>query len=545
MNTCKKLLFLVFFYSFLIQFSSAVQLNPNPVNPNADFNILANVYYEASLEPVTDANVTYTVVSGIGIDCSVQSYPSNQKLNFVSGAQYCSGSGCGVASDDPNSPVTQGNYTICVKASKPGFRSSYAGAVLVVSTTTCGNGVVDPGENCITCPADAGCPQGQACQSDGTCKPNPPVTFCDNDGICDSKESCDCQDCYNKEDGCIRGDICDSTTKLCKCNPLPDNVCTKDTSCKPVDPDCTLPTCNPNLICEPFESCTCSDCYNQQEGCLFGNACDGYTDSCGCINSTVDGVCPLADPICSRRDPDCSANLTSIYVQGDLNYLNVYWNSTGMSQLPSSIGIACYLNCDPQISKCDVPSVKNCSYTGMPNLNICSITNPPYLYDSNNLVVCRLFDPPSNRTFGYLNTTFKPFDVDLKVSSFSVTVGQEFTLPVTVRNSGLFTDSYQVNISQHNLIFVPYPSQNTQSLIGLPLSDTQQLLFSMKVLAISETPIGMLVTANSTTNITHGKAVFIQLKAGSASLPEFDVYGVIQIILLASIAFTLLNWKKK
>jgi len=126
-----------------------------------------------------------------------------------------------------------------------------------------------------------------------------------------------------------------------------------------------------------------------------------------------------------------------------------------------------------------------------------------------------------------------------------VTVGQDVALPVTIKNIGLFTDSYQVNVTPNNLIYMPYTSLTTETLYGIPLINAQQLLFNMKVLAITDTPIGILVTANSTSNSTYGKQVFIQLKSGSASLPEFDVFGVLQIILLASMAFTLLNWKKK
>lgn len=479
MNTGKKLLLVLFFYLFSIGLASAIQLNPNPVNFGKNYNILAHVDYLISLEPVLDANVTYNITNGTSADCTAQNYPISQKLNWVSNDTYCTGSGCAVGIDDPAAPLATGLYTVCVNASKPGYSSSYSSYVLNVSVTNCGNGVIDSGENCNTCPADAGCTYGLQCCGDGTCK----------------------------------------------------------SSCSPV------PGCNNNGVCEPFETCNCADCSNIQDGCIPGDICNGYSTQCACTQG-IDGICPISDLACAFQDPDCAANLTSIYLSGDTNILSIYWNGSAMSRPPATVNLQCFLNCDPENSLCGpAPCTQNVSSSS----GACQIFNPIYSYQNYNTAKCRVSDPSSNRTYGYLNYSFKPYDVDIGVSSFSVTVGQSFVLPVTIRNIGLFTDSYTVNITPNNLVYIQTLSQTTTTLAGVPLINSYSVPFNMRILAIPTNPsyIALTIMANSTTNPSYGKAVFIQLKSGTSSLPEYGFVGVLQIFFFSSLILAFLISRKK
>ncbi len=82
------------------------------------------------------------------------------------------------------------------------------------SGVTCGNGQIDTGENCLTCPSDAGCSPGLCCNA-GTCSTQCGGVTCDNDGTCDPGENCSCNDCGGEQDGCQTGFVCDAVTATC------------------------------------------------------------------------------------------------------------------------------------------------------------------------------------------------------------------------------------------------------------------------------------------------------------------------------------------
>jgi hypothetical protein len=179
----------------------------------------------------------------------------------------------------------------------------------------CGNGIVEPGEEC-----DAGTANGQpgSC-CDASCRFAPPGTSCSDGNVCNGLETC------NAIGGCVPGvpldcrdtnpctqDLCDPTLG-CEHVPvangtpcLDDNVCNgaetcQGGSCLPGTPlacnppnGCFTASCDPTLGCQlaPAPGCvpctTTSDC-NIPNGA--GTACSPQV--------CVAGVCQAAPP------PDC------------------------------------------------------------------------------------------------------------------------------------------------------------------------------------------------------------------------------------------------
>ncbi len=219
-----------------------------------------------------------------------------------------------------------------------------------IEVNLCGNGDIDSGETCITCPKDAGCMRGYNCLVNGSCSIEE-NTNCNNDGICQANESCSCADCDGEQDGCYYGDVCNLTQEKCDCNYISDGICpTQDYYCRILDPDCTnlcgdgtvdagetcqtcpddagctdglvcqenatcglvnMAQCNNNGICEVNETCNCSDCYGKQDSCMFGLICSSTNELCSC-NTEVDFICPTGDEYCQQFDPDCPQVLFSI-----------------------------------------------------------------------------------------------------------------------------------------------------------------------------------------------------------------------------------------
>ena len=140
--------------------------------------------------------------------------------------------------------------------------------LLIVSegVVECGDGNLDLGETCFSCPNDAGCNNNQTClnQNDTwqcvipganpvcgnkileigetclSCSQDLPTGFCqnicNNNGVCDIGETCLCGECLGEQSTCIIGNVCNQQG-LCSIG-IDDGLCTGDEDAKNDDPEC-------------------------------------------------------------------------------------------------------------------------------------------------------------------------------------------------------------------------------------------------------------------------------------------------------------------
>jgi hypothetical protein len=242
----------------------------------------------------------------------------------------------------------------------------------------------------------------------------------------------------------------------------------------------------------------------------------------------------------------------NLQFSGTLDYLRIYWNTSYIGTAPLSMGVKCYLNCNPLAESCDTRNDgQNCTYVGPPGPAVCSIQPVTYNYplDSGNLAVCIFYNPsyPSvqyKKSDGtYPSATIKPIDFQLFISqNFTVTVGRQFSMPISVKNVGVFTDSYNINtnttFNTENLVDLDPKTTNVTvgPLTGNSFGNYPETFSSLaKILVKStESPINIIITANSTTNNTVYRDRLVQIRAGMSSLPDFGLLGLMQIILLAA-----------
>ena len=186
---------------------------------------------------------------------------------------------------------------------------------------TCGNGVCDPGEDCLTCSADcigvtSGKPANRYCCGDGTCEGPEDQTncavdcgggsYCD-DGTCDpSEDECNCpQDCGtppSTETTCDDGidEDCDTYTDCddADCNGDPACPTCGDATCDPGEDQCNCPA---DCGTPPSTETTCDDGIDED--------CDNDTD-CDDVDCDGDPACPDCgaknDPC--TTDEDCCSN---------------------------------------------------------------------------------------------------------------------------------------------------------------------------------------------------------------------------------------------
>jgi len=243
-----------------------------------------------------------------------------------------------------------------------------------------------------------------------------------------------------------------------------------------------------------------------------------------------------------------SISVSEIQLLGNPSYLNVYWNASYIGGT-GNIGATCYLNCNPKLTDCS--SAQQCNYTGPTGTAVCTILNPLYLYYDDNLVVCKFFDPafPGIPYEPYPNKTFRPIKFNVWLSPVTATIGREFDLQINVKNIGLFDDSYSVTVTTPTPNILYLNPQTVQTSIG-PLKgdsylNTPETGFSYAKLTVLADEPCVCITVNSTAradilgnyNIdsTGCQPKCVQIKSKLASLPDFGLLGIVQIILLAGI----------
>lgn len=167
---------------------------------------------------------------------------------------------------------------------------------------TCGNGQINAGETCLSCPADVQCGGGTQCCSDGTCRTScsaPPA--CDNDGVCDAGENCSCPDCDGEQDGCQAGFVCDGQTNSCV-----EFVCGNGAIEPREHCDASVPPSNsgPTWSCDP-------------------NSCN-LVFTCGNGREELGEQCEVNEQFCTSG---CTIDSCAIMAQGDGNgFMGLYYN---------------------------------------------------------------------------------------------------------------------------------------------------------------------------------------------------------------------------
>lgn len=163
------------------------------------------------------------------------------------------------------------------------------------TSSSCGNGVCEAGEDCSACPAD--CAAGQS-----------PASVCGN-GICEAGDGEDCVSCAADCNGIQSGK---PTNRFCcgdgdGTNPLPctDSRCGGSALCTTVPGSSGGTYCCGDGTCDVGE--TCSLCLLDCQTALTetGSCTDGFDDDCDGLTDCGDPDCD-SDPACQVTQVDCS-----------------------------------------------------------------------------------------------------------------------------------------------------------------------------------------------------------------------------------------------
>lgn len=256
-----------------------------------------------------------------------------------------------------------------------------------------------------------------------------------------------------------------------------------------------------------------------------------------CVKAEKEGFKPGYGAAVLNVTPDTPI-FTKFLYSGDLNYFNVFWNIRFTSGRTKEVTIECYLN---DVQKC-IPF----PFKQKPNSGTCSVVRPNYNYGNSpqgtpNKISCFAHDSRNIYNSVWKNSTFSPIAFEIFVSPATVTVGQSFPLQINTKNNGLLTDNYTVSIevAPAHKQFVSI-EQNESKIINVKTGEVGSGYARLTVLA-SVTSI--TITSRSKSEISGIVASQdIIIKSGAHSMPEFDFYSLIQIILISSL---ILKFKNK
>ena len=238
-------------------------------------------------------------------------------------------------------------------------------------------------------------------------------------------------------------------------------------------------------------------------------------------------------------------------------YLNVRWNASYSDGSIRGIMVECSLNTSGQ--KCTKTSVAG-------EEDGCTIMFPAYNYSSLNTVICNFSDPINPNLYnGTVNRSIQPVAFEVSAPLSSATVGQEFTWEVSIVNRGALATNFSVNISSSlpGAVWISPSAGNTSSVywgeiakfyptMNFLLATAHTLKVLVRPVADDKitcdlfTPCPSIPYASS--ECMDNKCWYkleIPVKVGIASLPEFDVLGLFQIILLTTLIFLLTIKKSK
>ena len=212
--------------------------------------------------------------------------------------------------------------------------------------------------------------------------------------------------------------------------------------------------------------------------------------------------------------------------------------------------------------ECTLNDVQNCDpfpYSGDPGGGSCNIVSPPeplikYIMDKDpsgelrtkpNTIYCKAYDPGDPSTYSEVTRIFFPLSFEVSMPpTMSLVVGEGQTLVITIKNNGTLSDTYKIEVISNDpeILIIENGEQSTQM---LDTNDIQQVYVGVNALLSEITTASVEISSDTSQN--PNKIEFVPddvftVRGGVKSLPDFGIFGIVQIMLIAAVA---LEWFSK
>ena len=244
--------------------------------------------------------------------------------------------------------------------------------------------------------------------------------------------------------------------------------------------------------------------------------------------------------------------IVSLYFSTTMDQININWIT---EYDEATVNVSCKLNdahnCDPF------------PYSGDPGGGSCKIImSPPDIeYDMDkdpegelrtvpNTIYCKaydsgVYDPSNSSTYDEERRTFFPLSFEVSMPPvMSLVVGEGQNLVITIKNNGTLSDTYKIEVISNNpeILIIENGEQSTQM---LGTNDIQQVYVGVNALLSEITTASVEISSDTSQN--PNKIEFVPddvftVRGGVKSLPDFGIFGIVQIMLIAAVA---LEWFSK
>ncbi|MEM5797762.1 MAG: CARDB domain-containing protein [Candidatus Aenigmatarchaeota archaeon] len=241
---------------------------------------------------------------------------------------------------------------------------------------------------------------------------------------------------------------------------------------------------------------------------------------------------------------------------GDTSSFNVRWEAFYPTNPNRDMKVKCSLwnsrdgDCDPERQLCEGVTGKTCRpYDALQGTDSikrggCVVDSPVYAFQAENKIYCVFYDPSNSNLKTVINHDFKPIDFDVRsAGKIIATVGAPVDLKIDVVNKGLLPDSYRITLSASNPNTISFTPSITNSRV-ISSQAVDSAIFSVVSLVDQTNEITVNVKSNTCSDCPP-KEITINLQPGLLTLPEFSIFGFLQIIAIATIVYFLLLGKKK
>ncbi len=238
--------------------------------------------------------------------------------------------------------------------------------------------------------------------------------------------------------------------------------------------------------------------------------------------------------------PPQSPHIGFFGFSGDTSAFTTDWEAFYPDDNPArEMKVKCGLNCDPEIQDCSQVQGKAClpydaPQTGDVKKGSCSVLSPAYDFSTTNRIICLFYDPANSALKTRTSNDFTPADFDARTSNkITTTVGKAVELKIDISNKGLIPDSYTITLTPPNAVDAT-PSTITTGLIGP--GKTVSATTSVTPLVDTNGKLDITITSGASPK---SQTLKVQLEPGFFALPEFELPGLIQIMILAGAVYFL------